>query len=133
VSIVVLGGTPRLRQLRNVVFLASQPHQPIIIKEYGQWVHYTRHEDVYTEVELMPIDQRRVLYVFLHNVGIILFHGGGRLHHIDGDGLTLLSEILLLLLGGGGGARRGVPEEEGLSILHDVRILHRRVIVLLLL
>ena len=81
----------------------------------------------------MPIYQRRVLNVFLDNVSIILFHGGGWLHHIDGGGLTLLPEILLLLLAGGGGARWGVPEEEGLSILHYVRILDSRVIVLLLL
>jgi hypothetical protein len=32
-SIVILGVAPRLGQLRDVVFLACQAHQPVIIEE----------------------------------------------------------------------------------------------------
>ena len=32
-SIVILGVAPRLEQLRDVVFLACQAHQPVIIEE----------------------------------------------------------------------------------------------------
>lgn len=124
--------------LADIILFTGQSDQSILENEDGQRIHHTRHQNVYSEVKLVSIDQSRPLYVLLHHIlGVFLLilrsvHKCNS-SHVDqrrlsgrvscwGSVLRAIWVVLLVLLN---------FVVQVIAVRHSVRVVHSCVVVLL--
>ncbi len=73
-KVILLTIASSFRKKIQIIFLARQPHEAIIVEEDGQRVYHRGDQHVDAEVKFVPVNKRWVFYVFLYYIGIILFH-----------------------------------------------------------
>lgn len=58
----------------DAVLLGGQPHDPVLVEEYGEGVDDRGHQHVDAKVKLVPVNQRWLLYVLLDHVGVVFLN-----------------------------------------------------------
>ena len=73
VCVYIYGKTYQVSQCRSLVFLGAQTNETIAVHVYDKWID-AQDEDIDSQIELVPVNQERLVQVELHDGITVLVH-----------------------------------------------------------